>query len=66
MTAFPIQDPYTDRSVEIKDDVESDFEIDSTISDADARELFKELELFNPINTQRDLATATRHLQEMT
>ena len=66
MTAFSIQDPYANQPSKNDDDTESEFKINSSISDADAQELLKKLGCFNSNKTKRDLAAATLHLQATT
>ena len=70
MPAFSIQSPYTNQlepeNVLSDSESESDFEIDSNISDADAQELLKELKAVNLATAQRELTDVTLHIQETT
>lgn len=70
MPSFLFSDPYPEKRPdslgEVSDDVdEINFEIDSNVSDADLLELRAELKKLQPEKIQRDLADATRALQEM-
>ena len=68
MTGFETLNPYPEPMSapdrETKDD--SDFSVDSDISDADLQELRKKIKRADPAKVQRDLADVTRALLEAT
>lgn len=67
MPAFSIQDPYPERLIEAEDpNSDSEFEVDSDISDADAQEFLKQLEAIDFATPPRGLADATLYLLEIT
>ncbi|KAL8845649.1 MAG: hypothetical protein Q9221_009187 [Calogaya cf. arnoldii] len=74
MGSFPIIDPYPEDGSALRahdatesdlDGSDSDFEIDSDVSDEDLLSLKAEIKRTESTTTQRDLATATLELPEL-
>jgi len=68
MPSFPFCDPYPEKRPDSSggpSDDEISFDIDSNVSDADLLKLRAELKKLQPEKIQRDLADATRALQEL-
>ena len=65
MPKFSIHDPYVPQEGVETPNEQSDFEIDSDVSDEEAQELLKELKTLEPSTVQRDLADATLYLQRI-
>ena len=69
MAPFKIQCQYPDvdnnSESDLRSDDESDFDIDSDVSDTELQELRQELKKLEPRKVQRELADATLALQKM-